>query len=209
MMSALVQHLFESTAFATAVALLVLLLRNRGPAVRYRLWHLAAAKFALPTALLVLLGESARRACMPRFVFSSATALAPQALFPPSHSIPDPTPAGDVIQSVFLSLWMLGAVSALLAGSSARKESARPEPKRPRQSSTPFAVSRAASVFVSPSECSVLRPEGKWHSPASGWHAAPLNAQTRNGLAATTKPDSKAFVSCVVCKSLLSGRDRH
>jgi bla regulator protein blaR1 len=55
---ALARHLVESTVFAVATGLAVLLLRRRGAAARHALWFLAAAKFAVPAGLFLKFGAS-------------------------------------------------------------------------------------------------------------------------------------------------------
>jgi bla regulator protein blaR1 len=53
---ALANHLWQSTAFAALVALLMPLLRRNRAQVRYRLWMAASIKFLIPLSLLVELG---------------------------------------------------------------------------------------------------------------------------------------------------------
>jgi len=51
--SALLNHLWQSTAFAAAAGLLTLIFRRHGAAVRFRIWMVASLKFLLPFSLLV------------------------------------------------------------------------------------------------------------------------------------------------------------
>jgi uncharacterized protein (TIGR03435 family) len=53
---AIANHLWQSTLFAVAVALLTLTLRKSQARVRYGIWLLASLKFLVPFALLVSLG---------------------------------------------------------------------------------------------------------------------------------------------------------
>jgi TonB family protein len=53
---ALGKHLWQSTVFALAVALLVLMMRKHQARVRYWLWMAASMKFLLPFSLLVAIG---------------------------------------------------------------------------------------------------------------------------------------------------------
>jgi bla regulator protein BlaR1 len=53
-----VNHLWQSTIFAVAVALLTLLFRNNRAQVRYWLWLSASLKFLAPFVLLIALGNS-------------------------------------------------------------------------------------------------------------------------------------------------------
>lgn len=56
MAPALGKHLWQSTVFALAVALLVLMMRKHQARVRYWLWMAASMKFLLPFSLLVAIG---------------------------------------------------------------------------------------------------------------------------------------------------------
>ena len=57
LLAELVDHLWQSTLFATAVALLALALRRNQPRIRYWLWLAASAKFLVPFAMLADLGN--------------------------------------------------------------------------------------------------------------------------------------------------------
>src|SRR5262245_21727370 len=54
--SLLANHLWQSTAFAGAAALLVLALRKNAARVRYWVWVAASLKFLIPFSLLISLG---------------------------------------------------------------------------------------------------------------------------------------------------------
>lgn len=60
MMLALARHLADSTAFALLIALICLSMKRQGPAARYALWLIAAAKFLLPVTIFSWIGESLR-----------------------------------------------------------------------------------------------------------------------------------------------------
>ena len=53
----ILNHLWQSTAFAAAIALVTLALRRNSPRVRYWLWFAASMKFLLPFSLLVSTGS--------------------------------------------------------------------------------------------------------------------------------------------------------
>ena len=53
MIAALTNHLWQSTAFALAVALLVTLFRSNRAQVRFSLWFSASIKFLVPFAMLM------------------------------------------------------------------------------------------------------------------------------------------------------------
>ena len=54
---ALANHLWQSTLFAAAVALLALTLRNYQARTGYWLWLAASAKFLIPFSLLLTIGS--------------------------------------------------------------------------------------------------------------------------------------------------------
>jgi uncharacterized protein (TIGR03435 family) len=56
MTGALANHLWQSTAFAVAVALLTIVFRNNQARVRYALWFSASLKFFIPFAVLISAG---------------------------------------------------------------------------------------------------------------------------------------------------------
>jgi beta-lactamase regulating signal transducer with metallopeptidase domain len=56
-LSAIGNHLWQSTVFAVAVALITLVLKKNRAAVRYRLWMAASIKFLLPFSLLIAAGQ--------------------------------------------------------------------------------------------------------------------------------------------------------
>lgn len=57
MTEALIDHLWQSTWFALAAALLVRVLHNNSASVRFRVWLAASLKFLIPLPLLVLAGK--------------------------------------------------------------------------------------------------------------------------------------------------------
>lgn len=57
---ALARHLADSTAFALFIGLICLSMKRHGPAARYVLWLIAAAKFLVPVVFFFWIGESLR-----------------------------------------------------------------------------------------------------------------------------------------------------
>jgi beta-lactamase regulating signal transducer with metallopeptidase domain len=57
MIGQLTNHLFQSTLFALAAALLVLAFRKNRARVRYSLWLIASLKFLIPFSMLIALGS--------------------------------------------------------------------------------------------------------------------------------------------------------
>ena len=65
MIAGLLDHLWQSTLFAGAVALLMPLFRRQAAALRFWLWFAASMKFLFPFALLVMLGRRVLSAMTP------------------------------------------------------------------------------------------------------------------------------------------------
>ena len=57
MLSAVINHLWQSTLFAGGVGVLALMLRRNSASVRFGLWFCASVKFLVPVALLAALGS--------------------------------------------------------------------------------------------------------------------------------------------------------
>ena len=95
--SALLDHLWQSTAFAMAAALVTLAFRRNRAAVRYWLWCAASAKFLVPLSILTALGS--RLPGAPRAQVMAERALAAVQLNEPLQRWPSgawlaaPTPA--------------------------------------------------------------------------------------------------------------------
>jgi hypothetical protein len=66
-MSAVFDHLWQSTLFAAALGLLTLVFRRNGADVRYSLWFAASAKFLLPFSALIALGDFLFRPLAPAY----------------------------------------------------------------------------------------------------------------------------------------------
>jgi beta-lactamase regulating signal transducer with metallopeptidase domain len=142
MMSAVLDHLWQSTLLALGVGLLVLSLRKAAAGVRYGLWFTASLKFLIPFAALAALGrllapagfspagaapEAAliKEAARPlsQFPFAHAHALraplSPAAAPAPSplaqSSMPAPMPLHLDLGQILLTIWALGAAAVLIA----------------------------------------------------------------------------------------------
>lgn len=112
MIPALLDHLWQSTAFGGAVALLALAFRRGSASLRFRLWLAASIKFLVPFALLSAIGQ--------RFV--PATGPGPElsvigaAGEPFSRLVTGPVVKADDLTPVFdpapwlLALWAAGVV---------------------------------------------------------------------------------------------------
>jgi beta-lactamase regulating signal transducer with metallopeptidase domain len=99
---ALANHLWQSTAFAALVALLMPLLRRNHAQVRYRLWMVASIKFLIPLSLLVEVGG----------LLPKATTLTPQVAM---YSVFDVAgqPFSEASMPAHLPLWMERMMTSL------------------------------------------------------------------------------------------------
>jgi uncharacterized protein (TIGR03435 family) len=114
--TAIVNHLWQSTAFALFAALLAFALRRNRAEVRYRIWLAASIKFAVPFSLLVGLGA--------RFEWSTTPAAVPAVVTAVRHISPysfapvysDFTPGSTTLPlaPIALAIWAIGAAIVLL-----------------------------------------------------------------------------------------------
>jgi bla regulator protein BlaR1 len=108
----LVNHLWQSTLFATVAGLVTLVLRRNQARVRYRLWLAASYKFLLPFSWLVSVGHQfewrTAPAVMPH-AFSSVTDIVSGPIFltalPAAKSSPNYLP---VLLLVIWGVWICG-----------------------------------------------------------------------------------------------------
>lgn len=107
MLSLTVNHLWQSTLFAAAVALLVPLVRNDGAHVRYWLWWAASVKFLVPFSLLVWLGDRLAGSTAPIYVMDFTGGV--QRLAAPMTTSSLPT--GLVL--ALLGTWAIGSGAVL------------------------------------------------------------------------------------------------
>jgi bla regulator protein BlaR1 len=118
MITAVLDHLWQSTLFAGIAGLLTLMLKRNGARVRYALWFAASVKFLVPIAVLTALG--ARLAPPLRtltgagsatpFLQQFSTAIATPASFAGSHYSGLPIAAHFSFATLLMALWALGAV---------------------------------------------------------------------------------------------------
>jgi len=122
MLTEILNHLWQSTLFAIAIAALAAMLRRHGAHVRYWLWWAASAKFLVPFSLLTLFGSALREAGAPRFELA-AWPPALDVLAAPMPAAPFWTPFLVAVAAVWglgflvvAAVWMLRAlkVRALL-----------------------------------------------------------------------------------------------
>jgi beta-lactamase regulating signal transducer with metallopeptidase domain len=111
MISAALDHLWQSTLFGLAIAILAMAFRNARASVRYGLWLAASVKFLIPFAALGVLGRLLAPAIRPPLEANALfIARAAEPFSPPVHlgapvaqagAWPDLTPA-------LLGVWALG-----------------------------------------------------------------------------------------------------
>src|SRR5262249_49484964 len=123
MMEQLTNHLWQSTVFALAVAVLTIFFRKSGAHVRYWLWFSASIKFFLPFALLIALGRqlewwpTAREAASP--AVSAAIVRMSEPFFVPVSTAQPTLPSTprrriDWVGQVLPTAWACGFLTIVL-----------------------------------------------------------------------------------------------
>jgi TonB family protein len=107
MLTALLNHLWQSTLFAIAIALLVPFVRNNGAHVRYWLWWAASIKFLVPFAWLAAIGAALYGRTQPIFELPEFTATVGRVIEPVATALP------DGLTVAVLGAWALGVVGVL------------------------------------------------------------------------------------------------
>jgi len=119
---ALKNHLWQSTLFACAAALLALALRHNHARIRYWLWLAASAKFLIPFSLLVALGGHLtpphRPAPTPPALYSTIEEFSqpftqPSTIITPPTSAPAASPT-HLLPLALASLWLAGFIALAL-----------------------------------------------------------------------------------------------
>jgi beta-lactamase regulating signal transducer with metallopeptidase domain len=110
-MSALFDHLWQSTLFAAALGVLTLAFRKDRAAVRYGLWFAASLKFLLPFSALLALGGFLFQRLVPEYstapVFHSMAKVAASFSDTQMAAVMPPVPELNVT-AIFLVLWACG-----------------------------------------------------------------------------------------------------
>ncbi len=122
--SAVVNHLWQSTAVALIAWLLAWMLRSNQARTRYWVWMIASVKFLLPFSLLIAAGESLRSVIAPP-VRSAALAVVMEQLAQPfPHAVASsaahpiaaaPVAAGyirDLLPLMLVTVWLVGFLVA-------------------------------------------------------------------------------------------------
>lgn len=114
-MTALFDHLWQSTLFAAAIGLLTLAFRRHGAALRYGLWFAASMKFLLPFQLLTASAGAFFQSlpsygtALPLFHRMQAVA-SPFAVAAPDIPLP-PAMGLQALPLLLLAVWACGAVA--------------------------------------------------------------------------------------------------
>jgi uncharacterized protein (TIGR03435 family) len=120
--AALANHLWQSTLFAAAVALLALALRKNRAQTRYTLWLIASLKFLVPFALLIAAGAHLRwpaAAPIATPTFSVAVQQIGQPFTAPEIStsvlMPAVSNAWNPVITILFSIWFVGFAAVLFS----------------------------------------------------------------------------------------------
>src|SRR6185503_6903458 len=103
MLNELVNHVWQSTLVAAAIAGIVALLRDDTAHSRYWLWWAASVKFLVPFSLLTALGAAIREAGAPRIELADW----PSTLGILAEPMPDATGWG-ALRTALLAIWAVG-----------------------------------------------------------------------------------------------------
>jgi bla regulator protein blaR1 len=114
-MNHLLNHLWQSTVFAAAVALTTVAFERNSARLRYWLWLAASLKFLIPFSVLVSVGGGAARPTAAPFlpaltVVQVSTYFAPASTFP---TVP-PTAAQSYWRVAIAAIWAAGALLLLI-----------------------------------------------------------------------------------------------
>ena len=115
-MSALLDHLWQSTLFAAALGLLTLVFRANGASVRFWLWFAATMKFLLPFSALTFMGSAfflplTPAIPAPAMFYRMLPAAQPFASASPVFAAP--MAAQSYLEPALLTLWLCGFLAVL------------------------------------------------------------------------------------------------
>jgi len=162
MTAEIINHLWQSTAFAALAGLINFAFRKNRAHVRYWIWFSASAKFLIPFSLLLSLGSHLGRSLSAKSIPPSAITYTVAEVAVPFPVTPSPTPSPhqnvDWIPSALVCLWVCGALGIALmrASASLRIRAAVRDSKRLQ---IPFPVPvRTSSHFMEPGVVGIFRP---------------------------------------------------
>jgi beta-lactamase regulating signal transducer with metallopeptidase domain len=115
MSAALLDHLWQSSLFAVAIALLMLLFRRQSAALRFGLWFAASMKFLLPFSLLVGLGRLVLPHVAPVIAAPVLSVIRPAAIsFAKAAPLVMPAPAQIPAAELGLIVWAVGLIAIVM-----------------------------------------------------------------------------------------------
>ena len=115
MISAVLDHLWQSTLLAAAIAVLVLVFRNARASVRYGLWLTASVKFLVPFAALAALGRMLAPEIRPPAEAAPDVVFITRATAPLSQAAITPHLVGTFDPTLLLlGVWALGFTVVLV-----------------------------------------------------------------------------------------------
>jgi bla regulator protein BlaR1 len=116
-LSALVNHLWQSTLFAIAVWIAAQALRHNGARVRFWLWMAASAKFLIPLSLLMSVGQQFQWRDAPVAIQGTASFVVEEVLAPATTGVVALPPAlpqsPPLLPWLLLAVWAAGAAVVL------------------------------------------------------------------------------------------------
>ncbi len=145
-MTAVINHLWQSTVFAGLAAVLTLALRRNGAAVRYWVWFSASLKFLVPLAVLIGAGSRvAWRPASPAMAAVVVQAAEPFAMVAPLPAAPAAAAPREWLPAILLGLWACG-----VAGVAAMRRRAWLQVRATLRASRPIELAAPIPVRVSP-----------------------------------------------------------
>jgi RND family efflux transporter MFP subunit len=114
MMANLINHLWQSTGFALAVALLTVLFRRNKAQIRFALWLSASIKFLVPFALLMSLGSKVGSGPVVQKIAGPSISSAMVELSRPFLSMPSTRVDRDWAVIAIFGIWACGFVGIAL-----------------------------------------------------------------------------------------------
>jgi beta-lactamase regulating signal transducer with metallopeptidase domain len=156
MIAGLLDHLWQSTLFAGAIALLMPLFRRQAASLRFWLWFAASMKFLFPFALLMLLGRRILSAMTPAVAQPVLAVIHP--VMVPFAALEAPAQAHLPAADVAMVMWGAGlAAIALVCLSRWLDLRATLKEAAPVAMPAPVPVKSAPS-FIEPGLVGIFRP---------------------------------------------------
>ena len=159
MSAALLDHLWQSTLFAGAIALSMPMFRRQSASLRFWLWFSASIKFLFPFALLMMLGHRILSAMAPAVVAPVLALVRPAAMpFAAIAALAAPAPANIPATDLAAVVWGAGLIAiGLLCLSRWLDLRATLKDADPVAMSAPVPVKSAPS-FLEPGLVGIYRP---------------------------------------------------